>query len=135
MENCIFCGADNHDVSKERVLYTDAYSSAVLDLYPHAPGHTLIIPKKHYRSIIEIPEADLRQLIVTVKKMAQRIAERLQPDGLTIGWNHGRMAGQIIDHLHIHIMPRFEGDGGGSVHSVVNNPPKESFAEMRKKLT
>jgi len=54
----------------------------------------------------------------------------LDPDGFTIGINHKEAAGQIINHLHIHIIPRWSNDGGGSIHSVVNNPPRENLEEI-----
>ncbi|MBI2591597.1 MAG: HIT family protein, partial [Candidatus Brennerbacteria bacterium] len=58
----------------------------------------------------------------------------LKPDGFTIGINHGEASGQAVDHLHIHIIPRWKNDGGGSIHGVVNNPPKESLEEIKKKI-
>jgi len=58
----------------------------------------------------------------------------LAPDGFNIGWNHGEAGGQTIDHLHIHIIPRWKGDGGGSIHSIVRNPPKEDLDEILRKL-
>ena len=69
-----------------------------------------------------------------VKEITGLLQEKLAPRGFTIGINHGRVGGQLVDHLHVHIIPRFEGDGGGSLHSVVKNPPKESISEIRDKI-
>ncbi|MFH1189038.1 MAG: HIT domain-containing protein [bacterium] len=57
-----------------------------------------------------------------------------QDYAFTIGINHGRMSGQMVDHLHIHVLPRFKDDGGKSIHSVVNNKPHESIKAMREKI-
>ena len=58
----------------------------------------------------------------------------LKPDGFTLGINQGKVSGQEVDHLHVHIAPRFLGDGGGSFQKVVNNKPKESIKEIAEKL-
>jgi histidine triad (HIT) family protein len=65
--------------------------------------------------------------------MTQKLQDIFSPDGFTIGINHGKVSGQAVDHLHIHIIPRFKGDGGKSIHSVVDNSP-ESLAEIKEKF-
>jgi len=66
--------------------------------------------------------------------VAEKIKKGLAPDGFTYGINQGRAAGQEVDHLHIHVLPRYEGDGGGPIQAVVNNLPKEGLAEIAKKI-
>jgi histidine triad (HIT) family protein len=70
-----------------------------------------------------------------VKKVAEMLSSKLKCDGLTIGINQGRASGQEVDHLHVHLMPRWHGDGGSAIQSVVNNKPKESLEEIRRKIT
>ena len=70
-----------------------------------------------------------------MKTEGKRILEALHPEGFTIGINHGRAAGQEVDHLHVHILPRFSSDGGRAIQGLINNPPKESLKEMAEKLS
>ncbi|MGC9611077.1 MAG: HIT family protein [Minisyncoccia bacterium] len=131
--DCLFCKI----ISKEipgLVVYEDEATLGFLDINPRAPGHTVIIPKKHGGYIFDFNEAELGKIFSAVKNMARKINKALSPDGFTIGINHGKSAGQVVEHLHIHIMPRFKDDGGGSIHSVVSNPPAESLEEIRKKI-
>jgi histidine triad (HIT) family protein len=133
MSDCIFCKIINKDI-EAKIIYEDENALAFLDIYPHAPGHTVIIPKKHYINILEANDNDLSNLFLALKKVAKLIQESINAEGFTIGINHGKIAGQAIDHLHIHLIPRFTGDGGGSMHSVVLNKPKESIDEIYNKI-
>jgi len=133
MSDCIFCKIINKDI-EAKIIYEDENTLAFLDIYPHAPGHTVIIPKKHYINILEANDNDLSNLFLALKKVTKLIQESINPEGFTIGINHGKIAGQAIDHLHIHLIPRFTGDGGGSIHSVVLNKPKESIDEIYNKI-
>ena len=106
------------------VVYEDGTAFAIADIHPRAPGHTFVIPKQHYATFTEMPDELVGPLFEAVKKVAILLKDRVKADGITIGINQGRASGQEVDHLHIHILPRFVGDGGGSIQSVVNNPPK-----------
>ena len=133
--NCLFCKISTKEVKAE-VIYEDTNTLAFLDIQPKAPGHTMIIPKSHAENILNLKDEDIQPTFLTVKKIAGILSKALKPNGFTIGINHGRVGGQVIDHLHIHVIPRFDGDGGGSIHSVVHNPPKESLetiAELIRK--
>ena len=132
-ESCLFCEIRDGKIPAHRV-YEDARTLAFLDVNPRAPGHTVIIPKYHSENILDLPEQELAALFRTVKKVAGRITHVLKADGLTIGINQGAVSGQTIRHLHVHVLPRFMGDGGGSVHSVVNNPSKESLTQIAKQI-
>ena len=130
---CLFCKIIKKEIPAE-IVYEDEWNLAILDINPRAPGHTMVIPKVHSQTILDLPEKDLGLLFEAVKKVSLLIKKSLQSEGFTIGINHGKISGQVIDHLHVHIVPRFKDDGGSSVHSVVNNPPKESLAEIKSKL-
>ena len=103
-------------------VYEDDSVLAFLDVKPHAKGHTVVIPKVHAETVFDLDDDVLEKLIVAVKKVMEMIKEKLTPDGFNVGWNHNTAGGQIVPHLHIHIMPRYNDDGGGSMHSIVNNP-------------
>jgi histidine triad (HIT) family protein len=128
---CLFCDI----IAKKKpaqIVYEDDAVVATLDIFPRAIGHTLVLPKKHVQNILELSADDVGPVFMGVKNVVALLKKTLQPDGFTIGINHGRVSGQAVEHLHIHIIPRFEDDGGGSLHSVVNNPPAQSLEEVAR---
>ncbi len=131
--DCLFCKIAKKEIPAS-VVYEDDYALGVLDVNPRAPGHTMIIPKSHAENILDLNDLSVGPVFEAVKKMTDTLKKAFSPDGFTIGINHGRVSGQSIDHLHIHIIPRWSSDGGGSVHGVVNNPPKESLDEIKEKI-
>lgn len=131
--NCLFCSIANKERAAE-IVYEDDHTVGILDIFPRTPGHVMIIPKVHAETILDLPAEELEPVFAAVRKMTAILQEAMTPDGFTIGINHGKVAGQAIDHLHIHIMPRWHNDGGGSLHSVVGNPPKESLESIKEKI-
>lgn len=131
--NCLFCKIANKEIPSE-IIYEDGDTVGALDIQPRAPGHAMIIPKHHCENILDIPNEKIGAVFSAVRKITELLKEKLRPDGFTIGINHGRVSGQTIDHLHIHVIPRWASDGGGSVHSAVNNPPEISVGEMAEKI-
>lgn len=97
-------------------------------------GHTVIIPKIHTANIITADDALLAPIFLTTKRVAGILQDALHPEGFTIGINHGGVSGQTVPHLHVHVIPRYNGDGGGSIHSVVNAPAALSLEEVALKL-
>lgn len=133
METCLFCKIANKEIPSE-IIYEDAHATAMLDINPIAPGHTMVLPKKHAETILDLDDAEIEPLFMAVKRVTALLNNAFHPDGFTIGINHGKWAGQAIDHLHVHVIPRWKTDGGKSIHSVVTNPPTESLTEIRKKI-
>jgi len=131
--NCLFCKIAAKTIPAA-VIYEDELVLAFLDINPMASGHTLVIPKIHTENILDLPDDQIEPFFQAVKKVVALLQERLKSRGFTIGINHGKISGQAIDHLHVHIVPRYEGDGGGSLHSVVKNPPQESLKEIQAKI-
>jgi histidine triad (HIT) family protein len=131
--DCLFCKIGRKEIPAE-VVYEDEDSFAVLDINPVAPGHTMVIPKAHAQNLLDLPQEEVKPLFEALKKVLHKVSSAMSPDGFTIGINQGSVSGQAIDHLHIHIIPRFLGDSGGSVHSVVKNPPGESLADIAAKI-
>jgi len=131
--NCLFCKIIDK-IIPSAIVYEDEHTLAFLDIHPMSAGHTLVIPKVHAENILDLSDTQIGPLFQAVKKVVALLQGRLESKGFTIGINHGRISGQVIDHLHVHIVPRHEGDGGGSLHSVVKNPPQESLEVIQAKL-
>jgi histidine triad (HIT) family protein len=110
IQPCIFCDL-LQDLSHSHVVMNDSASVAVLNVSPASPGHTLVITRTHVESIWDLDDDTAAALMVTVKSVARLLRERLRPDGLTVRQNNGAASGQRIPHLHVHLVPRWEGDG------------------------
>ncbi len=131
--DCLFCKIANKEIPTH-VVYESADATAVLDVNPRAPGHVMVLPKVHAANILELPDEKMEGVFKAVKETTDLLDKKLKPDGFTIGINHGKVSGQTVEHLHIHVIPRWNGDGGGSIHSVVDNRPKESLEEIANKI-
>lgn len=130
---CLFCKIANKEIKSE-MIYENGDVFAFLDIHPLAPGHTVVIPKIHAENILDLPDEKFEGLFLAVKKITAILEKALKTEGFTIGINHGKVSGAAIDHLHIHIVPRWRNDGGGSIHSVVHNPPSESIEQIAEKI-
>jgi diadenosine tetraphosphate (Ap4A) HIT family hydrolase len=82
----------------------------IADGFPISPGHTLIIPKRHIDSFFRIDPEERESLILLLEQAKNLLTKDLSPDGFNIGINDGAAAGQTIPHLHIHLIPRYQGD-------------------------
>lgn len=102
---CPFC-----NLPPDRVLIETATTTAFLDGFPVAVGHTLIIPKRHVASIFDLPANEFHDLWAQVAEVRRLLVAQHAPDGFNIGVNDGCAAGQTIDHAHIHVIPRRAGD-------------------------
>jgi len=123
MENCLFCKLVAGEIPSLKV-YEDRQTVTFMELNPSAPGHVMVILKKHGNNILEYSQEELGQLMGSIQKVTNKIEKALNPDSITIGINHKERRG--VPHLHVHIIPRWENDKGGVIQSVVNNKPKES---------
>jgi histidine triad (HIT) family protein len=131
MSNCIFCKIINKEIPNYTV-YEDDFVLAFLDIFPHAKGHTVVIPKKHFSNLAEMSTTDWQNLALGLKMAQTKIQEVLDPAGFNIGINDQPVAGQVVPHVHWHIFPRYEGDGGGSVHSIVKKQDDCNVQEIAK---
>ncbi|MFH2018898.1 MAG: HIT family protein [bacterium] len=120
MENCVFCKIVAGSIPNYTV-YEDKYVLAFLDIHPCAKGHTVVIPKKHASSFLKLSTEEWRNISSGLMKAVKKVQDALDPDGLNIGINEKPAAGQAVPHMHWHILPRWENDGGGNVHSIVQN--------------
>ena len=108
-ENCIFCKIISNEIPSQKI-FEDGNTFAFLDINPASKGHVLVIPKKHYETLVDVPEEELKQLIVSVKKIAQAILKATKASGFNVLQNNGKVAGQLVNHIHFHVIPRFEND-------------------------
>jgi histidine triad (HIT) family protein len=107
---CIFCKIVSGEIPAVKVL-DEEMVLAFMDINPSSRGHMLIVPKNHAENIFEIPESDLATLIKAVKKCAGAAKDALRAEGVTILQLNGKASDQIVPHLHIHVIPRWENDG------------------------
>lgn len=115
--DCIFCKIIAGQIPCVK-LYEDDRTFAFMDINPRSDGHCLIIPKKHAPTLFDIEEEELQITMATVKKVALAIKKTLKPDGMTSFQLNGRAANQIVDHYHIHLVPRWENDGVDMRHGL-----------------
>jgi histidine triad (HIT) family protein len=112
MPDCIFCKIVAGQIPCTKV-YEDAVCLAFMDIGPISPGHTLIIPKKHYEAVSEMSPEEVAALFRPVSFLAAAVKAAVKADGLNVLQNNGASAGQAVPHLHIHLIPRWPGDGLG----------------------
>jgi histidine triad (HIT) family protein len=110
MGNCVFCKIVAWETPSQRV-HEDEQFIAFLDINPINYGHTLVIPRQHFASVDDTPPEVLAEMIKIAQKIAPAIVKAMEADGYNIGINTGRAAGQAVDHVHIHLIPRHADDG------------------------
>lgn len=110
MFECIFCKIVRGELPSYKV-YEDEETLAFLDIHPVSPGHTLVIPKKHAGNIFEIPPTVWGLVQETVRKTAIALESAMEANGVNLMMNNREHAGQVVDHAHVHVIPRFKGDG------------------------
>jgi histidine triad (HIT) family protein len=127
--NCIFCKIIAGEISA-RVILQNEKAMALLDAFPLAAGHTLVIPKSHYAKVQQMSEQDTVAVFDMVWKLAGAVETASQVNASTIAIHNGSDAGQEVPHVHVHIVPRKSGDGAGAIHSMFKMKPKLSPHDM-----
>ena len=108
-EECIFCKIVNRKITSATV-YEDPQVIGFLDIMPANKGHCLIVPRKHSQTLLEMGEDDLMATIKAAKKIARALSLSFGNGSFNIVMNNGKEAGQLVNHAHIHIIPRFQKD-------------------------
>lgn len=110
-DSCVFCKIVRGELPSYKV-YEDEKTLAFLDINPVNPGHTLVIPKaEETRNIFDVSPEDWAATTETARKIARAVEKAVGADGVNIMMNNRSFAGQVVDHPHIHVIPRFKGDG------------------------
>lgn len=131
--DCVFCRIVRKEEGAQTV-YEDERTLAFLDSHPLADGHTLVIPKAHYERLEDVPLPEVGAVFQTVHKVSRAVREALDASATTIGIHNGPAAGQVVPHLHVHIIPRRSGDGGGTIHSVIRCATGRDLGTVREAL-
>jgi histidine triad (HIT) family protein len=109
MSDCIFCKIVKGEIPCAKVFEDDKVI-AFLDISPANKGHALIVTKKHYETLLDVPDDILCDIMAKAKKLARAMSSALGNEGFNILMNNKKVAGQLVPHAHMHIIPRFEGD-------------------------
>jgi len=102
---CPFCA-----IPRERLVFESELAFVIHDGYPVSPGHTLVIPRRHVASFFETTPEEQSALLRLLNLARIEIAQQFKPAGFNVGINDGAAAGQTVEHAHIHLIPRYEGD-------------------------
>jgi len=108
--DCLFCQIIAGQIPSTKVAESDNVV-AILDINPVNPGHTLIIPKKHSKNMLDADDETLKEMVLFSKRVAQAILDSLEYEAFNLELNNGQIAGQVIPHLHWHLVPRTADDG------------------------
>ena len=109
-DQCLFCKMVAGEIPVTKI-YEDEVVFAFLDIGPISDGHTLVIPKQHFENLHDCPSEILARITSRIGKSAGAVSTAMKSDGYNVLCNNGRAAGQVIEHLHFHIIPRMAGDG------------------------
>ena len=132
MSTCVFCRI----VAKEipaTVVHEDEHTLAFMDIGQVNPGHVLVAVKKHADNIFALEDAQAGAVFRSAARVARAIRGAFEPQGLSVYQANGAAAGQTVFHLHIHLVPRYEGDGMALTWPV-KNPPREKLMEYAEKI-
>ena len=132
-DDCIFCRIACGEIPS-KTLYEDEQFRVILDLGPATTGHALILPKDHAANLYELPEETAAAVMKLAKKMALKMRDKLHCDGLNLVQNNGETAGQTVPHFHLHLIPRYKGDGQ-NINWVPGKPSQEELEAVRKEIT
>lgn len=105
-KDCVFCRLD----ADRTILASSSLAFAIYDKFPVNPGHALIIPKRHTANYFDLSAEEQQALFALLNEVKQQLAENYSPDGFNVGINVGEAAGQTVGHVHIHLIPRYNGD-------------------------
>ena len=117
-KECLFCKIVRGEIPAKKV-YEDDVSFAFLDINPRNPGHTLVIPKEHYETILDMPEGEAGEYFKSVKKVAALVKNGVNAQGLSISSSNGQAAGQVVSHQHFHVIPRFITEGPVGLEGIL----------------
>jgi histidine triad (HIT) family protein len=116
-EDCVFCSIVAGDIPS-RTVHEGEHTFAFLDVNPLARGHTLVIPREHHETVAEMPEEVREAVFARAGELTPAVEAAVDADATTVGMNNGAASGQEVPHAHVHVVPRFEDDGVGPLHTL-----------------
>lgn len=129
-DDCVFCRIAAGSIPAHKV-HEDADALAFLDIRPLALGHSVVIPKRHYVRLEDMPAEAAGALMRSVHAVAPRVCAAVGAPSCTIAINNGPEAGQEVPHVHVHIVPRRATDTAGPIHALFRDRPSPSPVEMK----
>lgn len=133
MENCIFCQIVSGTIPSSKV-YEDDKVMAFLDITQTTNGHTLLIPKKHVRNVLEMDQETAQDLFVQLPRIARAVQKATGAAGMNIINNNEEVAGQTVFHAHIHLVPRFDSNDGISINYTTHEPDFQALGTLSEKI-
>ena len=130
--DCLFCDIINKK-QDAHVIFEDDSHIAIMDKYPIQKGHSLVMPKAHYEKVIDMSDDAVGKLFSMVPTIARGIIAATGADGFNIGQNNGRSANQIIPHVHVHIIPRYNKVGNLWTRRMITN--ENDLNDLAKKIS
>ncbi len=110
MNDCLFCKIVRREIPAD-IVFEDDHTIAFLDIHPVSTGHTLVVPKEHATNIFDISSESWSHVSETVRIVARALERAVDGNGINLMMNNRENAGQVVDHPHVHVIPRFVGDG------------------------
>ena len=134
VSDCIFCKIVAGDIPASKV-YEDDHFLAFLDISQVTPGHTLVIPKKHARNLLEMTPDETADLFNVVSRVTKKVESATQPQGMNIISNMEEIAGQSVFHTHVHILPRYSQDDDLKIDFIAHEPDFDHLAQLAKDIS
>lgn len=134
VSDCIFCKIVAGEIPASKV-YEDDHFLAFLDISQVTPGHTLVIPKKHARNLLEMTPDETADLFNVVSRVTKKVESATQPQGMNIISNMEEIAGQSVFHSHVHILPRYSQEDDLKIDFIAHEPNFDHLAKLAKEIS
>ena len=134
VSDCIFCKIVAGEIPASKV-YEDDHFLAFLDISQVTPGHTLVIPKKHARNLLEMTPDETADLFNVVSTVTKKVESATQPQGMNIISNMEEIAGQSVFHTHVHILPRYSQEDDLKIDFIAHEPDFAHLAQLAKDIS
>ena len=134
VSDCIFCKIVAGEIPASKV-YEDDHFLAFLDISQVTPGHTLVIPKKHARNLLEMTPDETADLFNVVSTVTKKVESATQPQGMNIISNMEEIAGQSVFHTHVHILPRYSQDDDLKIDFIAHEPDFDHLVQLAKDIS
>lgn len=134
VSDCIFCKIVAGEIPSSKV-YEDDHFLAFLDISQVTPGHTLVIPKKHARNLLEMTPDETADLFNVVSTVTKKVESATQPQGMNIISNMEEIAGQSVFHTHVHILPRYSQDDDLKIDFIAHEPDFNHLVQLAKDIS